>query len=111
MTFISSRVEANLEIGQIMHLESSGPNGWMTISAVLVAGWGCGWPSQSESSKPILGQGVLISDTPSFAGPSKSSLEFMFTQNVFKRCDTDFLKNKSEIFALNFKMISGQRAK
>ena len=85
MTFISSRVEANPEIGQIMHLESSGPNGWMTISALLVAGCGCGWPSQSESSKPIFGQGVLISDTPSFAGPSKSSLKFMFTQNVFKR--------------------------
>ena len=85
MAFISSRVEANPEIGQIMHLESSGPNGWMTISALLVAGCGCGWPSQSESSKPILGQGVLISDTSSYAGSSKSSLEFMFTQNAFKR--------------------------
>ena len=81
MTFISSRVEANLEIGQIMHLESSGPNGWMTISAVLVAGCGCGWPSQSESSKPILGQGVLISDTPSSANrPSNSGLIKMFSR-------------------------------
>ena len=79
MTFTS-----RLEIGQIMHLESSGPNGWMTISALLVVGCGCGWPSQSESSKPIWGQGVLISGTPSSAGPSKASLEFRFNKNAFK---------------------------